>query len=363
MLQEKQNILDKIDLLISSLVNLEDKTGKYTLIMSDGTAVDQISFDFWEWTSGIGLYGMMKYYRLTRKQSILNQIKEWFDAHLPDREAEKNINTMVQMLTLAYLYEETEEEKYRPYLQTWAEWLYKELPRTRCGAFEHMTFGPRNYEQIWDDTLMMSGVTLVKLGLLLNKPEYVEEVKYQFLVHAHYLADRVSGLWYHAWHCRERHNFANALWGRGNSWITIAIPEYLDLVKPSEHEAVSRFLKMILKSQIEGLEQYQDASGMWHTLIDHPESYLEASATAGFSYGVLKAVHSGIVDERYKKMGINGVRAVIRCINPDGSLAQTSIGTGAAMGLEEYLTKEIAPVPFGQSMAILSLCEYLKGLA
>lgn len=38
---------------------------------------------------------------------------------------------------------------------------------------------------------------------------------------------------------------------------------------------------------------------MWHTLIDDPTSYVEASATSGFGYGILKAVHMGLVDAAY----------------------------------------------------------------
>ena len=36
---------------------------------------------------------------------------------------------------------------------------------------------------------------------------------------------------------------------------------------------------------------------MWHTLIDDPTSYLEASATSGFGFGILKAGRAGIMPE------------------------------------------------------------------
>lgn len=43
--------------------------------------------------------------------------------------------------------------------------------------------------------------------------------------------------------------------------------------------------------------RFQDESGMWHTLVDDPTSYVEASATCGFAYGILRAVDLGIVDK------------------------------------------------------------------
>lgn len=361
MMHSEKEIHEKIRLLIDSMINLKDEDGKYTLDFGNGLLIDQISFDFWEWISGIGMYGMMKYHRQTGDEYTLGIIKDWFKRHLtPEMEADKNINTMVQMLTLSYLYEETKEEKYLSYIEKWAEWLYNDLPRTACGGFEHMTFGPRHYEEMWDDTLMMSAVTLAKIGILLDKKEYIEEAKYQFLVHTHYLADRITGLWYHGWHCKEKHNYAKALWGRGNSWITISIPELLDLLELPEYDAFARYMKLTLKNQIASVAEYQSENGLWHTLINNPDSYLESSATAGFTYGIFKAVNAGVIEEKYLESALKGVEAVIRCINPDGSLALTSIGTGLSHSLNEYLNKPIAPVPFGQAMGILALCEYLE---
>ena len=83
---------------------------------------------------------------------------------------------------------------------------------------------------MWDDTLMMSVLPLAKIGLLLDRPHYVEEAKRQFLVHIKYLFDRQTGLWFHGWTFDGRHNFAGALWARGNCWVTIAIPEIIEML-------------------------------------------------------------------------------------------------------------------------------------
>ena len=56
---------------------------------------------------------------------------------------------------------------------------------------------------------------------------------------------------------------------------------------------------------------HQDASGLWHTLIDDPNSYLEASATAGFAYGILKSVRLGFIGQEYLDAGVRAVTAVL----------------------------------------------------
>lgn len=47
---------------------------------------------------------------------------------------------------------------------------------------------------MWDDTLMMTVIPLVQIGLSVNKPSYVLEAKRQFLLHINYMIDAPSGL-------------------------------------------------------------------------------------------------------------------------------------------------------------------------
>jgi len=108
----------------------------------------------------------------------------------------------------------------------------------------------------------------------------------QFMLHVKYLQDSRTGLWFHGWTFEGRHNFAKALWARGNSWVTIAIPEFIEMLDLQPGDGLRSFLLGTLEAQVRTLAKHQDASGLWHTLIDDPKSYLEASATAGFAYGL-----------------------------------------------------------------------------
>src|ERR1044071_10383038 len=99
----------------------------------------------------------------------------------------------------------------------------KGVPRREKGGSKHIVFNWVNEQQMWDDTLMMSVMPLAKIGKLLGRPRYVEEARRQFMLHIKYLVDRRSGLWFHGWTFDGRHHFANALWARGNCWVTIAI--------------------------------------------------------------------------------------------------------------------------------------------
>src|SRR3954463_11121099 len=164
-----------VNLLIDNLVNIKDETGKFLLPLPDGRIIDTKSWHGWEWTHGIGLYGVWKYYELTGDERLLKIIEDWFAARFAEGGTTKNINTMAVFLTLAYVYEKTGNVTYLPWLDAWAEWAMHELPRTRYGGMQHMTYITENYQQLWDDTLMMTVMPLAKIGKLLNRPEYIAE--------------------------------------------------------------------------------------------------------------------------------------------------------------------------------------------
>lgn len=287
-------------------------------------------------------------------------IDDWFEARLAEGTPTKNVNTVCPFLTLAYRYEETRDARWVPYLERWAEWVMYDMPRTQKNGLQHIVYNSENTDQLWDDTLMMSVLPLAKIGKLLNRPEFIEEATYQFLLHVQYLMDRRSGLWFHGWTFDGKHNFAEARWARGNSWLTVAIPEFIELLELLEGNATRRFLLQVLESQIEALAQYQDDSGLWHTLLDDANSYVESSATAGFAYGILKAVSKRYVDKRYAEMAEKAIRGVITNINPQGELVNVSFGTAMGRDLDYYRQIPLTSMPYGQAMAILCLSEYLR---
>lgn len=365
LLQQKEHIATRAEVvrligrLTDNLVNIEDTTGEFLLRLEDGRVIDTKGWAGWEWTHGIGLYGLFKYHQLTSDPKAMAVIRDWFDARLAEGTPTKNINTVCPFLTLACLHELTPNHIWVPYLETWAEWVMHEMPRTREGGLQHIVYNSVNDQQMWDDTLMMSVMPLAKIGMLLNRPDYVEEAKYQFLIHTQYLADRETGLWFHGWTFDGNHNFAKALWARGNSWITIAIPEFIELVGLPEGDALRKHLISTLNRQIATLARHQDASGLWHTLIDDEGSYLEASATAGFAYGLMKAVRKRYIGSEYLPMAEKAVRGVIDNISENGELQQVSFGTAMGSDLDYYRNVALTSMPYGQAMAILCLSEYL----
>jgi len=361
-------IHSKIKLLIDNLVNIKDTTGQFLMTLPDGRIIDTKGWHDWEWTHGVGLYGLHQYQDLCGSVEAKQIIKEWFDARLGEGTT-KNINTMAVFLTLAYVYEESGNRSYLPWLESWAEWTMHDLPRTPYGGFQHITYLEENKDELWDDTLMMTVMPLAKIGKLFNRPHYVEEAKRQFLLHIKYLFDPKTGLFFHGWKFDKSaaggvgHNFANARWARGNSWVTVVIPDFIELLDLPPNDALRIYLIDTLEAQCDALKNLQREDGIWRTLLDEPESegsYVEASATAGFAYGMLKAARKRYIGAEYEAVAIKAVEAVIKRISKDGELLDVSFGTGMGHTLQHYKDIPQTSMPYGQSMAIMMLGEFLR---
>jgi unsaturated rhamnogalacturonyl hydrolase len=317
-----------------------------------------IDFEKWEWPQGVGLYGLWQYQRDARRQDIRETIRGWFDRRLAEGLPERNVNTMAPMLTLAHLAEESGDPRLRSVCGEWAEWVLREMPRTREGGLQHIVTGERNEQQLWDDTLYMTVLFLGKMGVLLGRNDYIEEAVRQFLIHIKYLVDRQTGLWYHGWTFAGAHHFANALWARGNCWITAGTYDFLEMVPVGS--GVRQFLLDTVAAQIRALARLQAPSGMWHTLLDDPTSYVETSATAGFGYGILKGIRLGMLDPQFRPVGQRAVAAVMERIDPDGTVVGVSYGTGMGRDLDHYRNIPLCPMAYGQALTILLLGEALK---
>ena len=317
-------------------------------------------YQHWEWTQGVGLYGLWKLFDSTKDEKYLDILVKFYDMQMEIGFPALNVNTVTPFLTMSYVGEYLQSERYLAPCRESAAWIMEHFPRTQEGGFQHMTSDTLNDQELWDDTLFMTVLFLANMGRIEGKREYIEEAQYQFRLHAKYLANKETGLWYHGWTFNGNHNFAQAFWGRGNCWITIAIPEFLSMVECDDNTKAQ--LQQVLLNQVQSLEKYQNENGMWHTLIDDPTSYVESSATCGFAYGMLKAVHDGLLDSRYETVAMKALQPILGYIADDGVLHQVSYGTPMGRQSKDfYKNIELRPMPYGQALAMLFLIEVLRG--
>ncbi len=313
-------------------------------------------YQFWEWTQGVGLFGVWKLYRETKDSRYMDILLTYYERQMKIGFPAKNVNTVTPLLAMSYVAEELGREDYMEVCREWAQWIYKDFPRTREGGLQHITSDTVNEGELWDDTLFMTVLFLANMGRILGEQAYLDEAEYQFLLHVKYLSDRESGLWYHGWSFKENNHFAGAFWGRGNCWITSAIPEYLDMAPVSS--SVRKLLTHTWRRQVEALMELQEENGMWHTLVDDKDSYVEASATCGFAYGILKGVSLGLGEARWAAKALKAVEPILGYTDKDGVVHQVSYGTPMGRKSKDFYKEiELKPMPYGQALAMLFFME------
>jgi unsaturated rhamnogalacturonyl hydrolase len=346
-----------LDRLVGGFTGLQND-GRFHEPNLDGTAGDYISFDSWEWPQGVGLYGLVRLWRFSGRDDIRILVENWYAARIEAGLPELNVNTTAPMLGLSILWAKTRDPRWQPVLDAWATRVVTEMGRTPEGGFEHHVSDKVNDNELWDDTLFMVALFLASYGQASGRRELVDEASLQFLVHARYLADTGTGLWFHGWTFDGRHNFARARWARGNAWITAGILDLLDLAELSN--PVRDFLLGVLKAQVDALLPLQAPSGAWRTLLDDPASYEEISATAGIGYGLLKGYRLGLGPLSWREAGLRALKAVIANIDETGTVLNVSYGTRMGHDLQFYRDIPIQPTGYGQALAILCLSEALQ---
>jgi len=324
--------------------------------------ISLLDMEAWEWPQGVGLYGLYKYYKNSGDQETLDFLVRWYDARIKEGLPEHNVNTTAPMLTLAYLYEIVPKDAYLAEIRAWARWIMEEkgLIRTGDGLFQHMITGDPNADEILIDTLFMTVMFLAKAGLLLNRPDYVEEANFQILQHIKYLLNKKEGLFYHGFNFKRNDNYGEVLWGRGNCWYTIVLMDYLETV-PLDG-SLKRYFLSVYQNQAAALKKYADPeTGLWHTVIDDPDSYLELSASAGFLSGLMHGIRSGYLDsETYKPVVDRALNHLTDYIDKDGTVLSVSYGTPIGLNKDFYKNIPCYPMTYGQAMMIMALQEAMN---
>ena len=108
-----------------------------------------------------------------------------------------------------------------------------------------------------------------------------------------------------------------------------------------------------------GIEATQDADGLWHTVLDSPESYAECSATTMFTYGLLKLIRLGALPKQFAAPARKAWGAVNARYVKDGVVTGVSGGTGP-VGVKGYLARPVGTMTWGTGAYLLAASEIIR---
>jgi unsaturated rhamnogalacturonyl hydrolase len=174
-----------------------------------------------------------------------------------------------------------------PVIQRWADYIrFKEI-RIADGTIARHRPQP---ESLWADDAYMCIPALAQMGKLTGDPAWFDEAAKQAVQLARHLFNKDVGLYMHGKHMNQP-LVAEFRWGRANGWVILAQCELLDVL-PENHPLRPEILATY-RRHVQALAELQSGAGLWHQMLDKPDSYLESSATAMFVYGIAHGINKG----------------------------------------------------------------------
>ena len=254
-----------------------------------------------------------------KNQKIDTNIRKMVDPHALD-DAGAICCSMIKALLL-----DGGKEGLKPLIDNYSDYILNKEYRLADGTFARLR--PQN-NTLWLDDMFMGIPTVAYMGKLTGETRYYDEAVRQIRQFAQRMWVPEKGLFRHGWvEAMEPHPAFH--WGRANGWAILTLCEVLDVL-PQDHPQRGEVLDL-LKAHAAGLAKYQQHDGFWHQLLDHNDTYLEASCTAIYTYCLAHAVNQGWLDAKaYGPVAQLGWHAVASSVNEKGQVTQVCVGTGMA---------------------------------
>jgi rhamnogalacturonyl hydrolase YesR len=208
----------------------------------------------------------------------------------------------------------------------WSDYVAHKQFRIADGTLARQRPQP---ESLWADDLYMSVPALAQMGALTADRAWFDDAVKQVLQFHGHLWDPQAGLYAHGRHLNQPLN-PEFYWARANGWAMMASVELLDVL-PEDHPGRPRVLET-LRAHIRSVAKLQSGtSGLWHQMLDKPDSYLETSASAIFVYSIARAIDRGWISPVcYGSVAQAGWIGVTTRVNAQGQVEGTCVGTTLA---------------------------------
>jgi len=204
--------------------------------------------------------------------------------------------------------------------------------------------GLSSFTRFWVDDMYMVGSLQAQAFKSTGDTVYLNRAAKTLKVYCDQL-QKPNGLFFHR-------SDAPFYWGRGNGWAAAAFAELIQIL-PKDHIYYND-LKASFTKMMNTLVKYQGEDGMWHQLLDDPESYAETSCTGMFIYAMATGMEKGWISfDEFSPAVAKGWDALASYVDEKGRTENVCIGTNAKDSKEHYLTRPTKTGNFHGQAAVL----------
>ena len=206
--------------------------------------------------------------------------------------------------------------------------------------------------RFWIDDMYMVTIVQVQAYRATGEKKYLDRAALEMAAYLDKL-QKPNGLFQHALD-------VPFFWGRGDGWVAVGMAELLrDL--PKDHPQHARILSGY-KLMMASLLKYQGKDGMWRQLIDHDESWPEASSTGMFTFAMVTGVKNGWLDAAtYGPAARKAWIGLVGYIDQHGDVTNVCEGTNKVNSYDFYMTRKRKTGDFhGQAPVLWAASAFLR---
>lgn len=186
-----------------------------------------------------------------------------------------------------YAYKITGNEKFKTAADAMYRYLKETAPKTTNGILRHFT----SRTQVWSDSMFMAPPFLAFYG------DYDEAIR-QVEGYLGYLQDEKTKLMWHQYDDEKDTYPRKEFWGGGNGWSAAGMAQIIDVL-PKEKQVERTKLIGYTKDLLDGCIAHMRPDGLFHDVIDKPESFVETNLSQMLAYTIYKGAKSGWLQESY----------------------------------------------------------------
>ncbi|KOH43476.1 glycoside hydrolase family 88/105 protein [Sunxiuqinia dokdonensis] len=279
--------------------------------------------ELYDWTNGAFYAGVFAAWETTGKKRLWNAMIDMGEANewKPGPRLQHADDHAICQTYIDLYRVEKDQKMIEPFRKTVDEMI----------ATPYKTGEIRPITWWWCDALFMAPPALVKLGVTLDEPKYLEFSDKLFRETYDLLFDKEENLYardmMYQTNWKEPKTEANGekiFWSRGNGWVMGGLVRVLDEL-PADYENRAFYEDQFLK-MAERIKSLQQDDGLWRASLLDPKSYPggEASGSGFFTYALAWGVNNGLLEKsEYQPVvekawiGLNGL------IQPDGHVGWT----------------------------------------
>jgi unsaturated rhamnogalacturonyl hydrolase len=243
-----------------------------------------------------------------------------------------------------------------PVIEHWIDYIHSKQFRLADGTLARQR---PQVASVWTDDFYMSIPALAQMGALTGQRRYVDDAAKQVVQMSRQLFNWERGLYMHGRNMNQPDN-PEFYWGRANGWAMMSIVELLEVL-PQDHPSREEILK-ILRTHVKAVGTLQSGSGLWHQMLDKPDSYLETSASAMFVFAIARAINRGWISPvSYGSIAQAGWNGLTTRVNDQGQVDGTCVGTTFASDNVYYYHRPAhVYAPHGYGPVLLAGAEMVR---